>query len=75
MGELIQPLHLLIIFPMMLIFAAVVIVPFWMIFKKAGFSPLLSLLMVIPLVSVIVLFIVAFSEWKVAPTLPGTFSS
>jgi len=49
--------------PMMLVFAALIIVPFWFIFAKAGFSGWLSLLMVIPVVNVITLYIFAFSAW------------
>ncbi len=45
----------------------VAIIPYWMIFKKAGFSPWLSILMAIPLVNIIVLYVVALSEWKVVP--------
>jgi hypothetical protein len=50
-----------------LMFLAVVpigIIPFWQIFKKAGFAPALSLLIVIPLVNLIVLYVIAFSDWK-----------
>jgi hypothetical protein len=50
-----------------LIGAAIVIVPMWFIWKKAGFSPWLSLLFVLPLVNLIMLYVLAFSEWKVAP--------
>lgn len=50
-----------------LVGAAIVIVPLWFIWKKAGFSPWLSLLCVIPLVNLIMLYILAFSEWKVVP--------
>jgi hypothetical protein len=50
-----------------LIGAALVILPFWMIWKKAGFSPWLSILMLVPLVGVIMLYVLAFSEWKVVP--------
>lgn len=48
---------------MMLIMAALVIVPFWFIFSKAGYSKWLSLLMVVPLVNVIALYFLAFSQW------------
>lgn len=48
---------------MMLVMAAVVIVPFWFIFSKAGYSKWLSLLMVVPLVNVILLYYFAFSKW------------
>jgi ABC-type transport system involved in cytochrome c biogenesis permease subunit len=50
-----------------LIGAAIVIVPSWFIWKKAGFSPWFSLLTVLPLVNLIMLYVLAFSEWKVAP--------
>jgi hypothetical protein len=40
------------------------LIPYWKIFSKAGFAGALSLLMIIPLVNLIVLYVVAFSEWK-----------
>ena len=43
--------------------AAIVIVPFWKIYSKAGFSKWLSLLMIVPLINLIVLYVVAFSPW------------
>ena len=46
---------------------AIVIVPLWMICKKAGFSPWLSLLILIPLGGLILLYVLAFADWKVMP--------
>lgn len=46
---------------------AIAIIPYWFIWKKAGFSPWLSLLVVVPLVNLIMLYVLAFSEWKVVP--------
>ena len=46
---------------------AIVIVPFWFICKKAGFSPWLALLNIIPFGGLILMYILAFSEWKVVP--------
>lgn len=46
---------------------AIVIVPFWFICKKAGFSSWLSLLNIIPLGGLILMYVLAFSEWKVVP--------
>jgi len=47
---------------------AIVMVPCWFILKKAGFSPWLSLLCIIPSLSaVVLLYILAFSDWKVVP--------
>jgi uncharacterized membrane protein YhaH (DUF805 family) len=45
----------------------VVVIPYWKIFSKAGFSGWLSLLILFPLINLIVLYIVAFSEWKTIP--------
>ncbi len=41
---------------LMLIPIILIILPFWKIFSKAGFSGALSLLMLIPIVNIIVLF-------------------
>jgi hypothetical protein len=67
MGDMFQPWHLFVLFFFLPIFLLVTVVPYWMIFKKAGFAPALSFLMIIPLVNLIVLFVVAFAEWKVIP--------
>jgi hypothetical protein len=50
-----------------LIQAVIFIVPTWFISKKAGLSPWLSLLCLFPLTGVILLYILAFAEWKVIP--------
>jgi hypothetical protein len=41
------------------------IVPFWMIFKKAGYHPAVSLLIFVPLVNVILIYFLAFAPWPV----------
>ncbi len=46
---------------------AIIIIPFWQIFKKAGMGGALSLLMIIPLVNIIMVYVLAFSRWKVVP--------
>jgi hypothetical protein len=50
-----------------LVFLAIVIIPYWFICKKAGFSPWLSLLNVIPLGNLVLIYVLAFSDWKVIP--------
>jgi len=50
-----------------LIILAIVIIPFWQICKKAGFSPWLSLLNIIPLGNLILIYVLAFAQWKVMP--------
>ena len=58
---------------------AIIIIPLWQICKKAGLSAPLALLEIIPGIGhLIVLYVVAFSQWKVVPiaqhysTLPPT---
>ena len=50
-----------------LIGVVIVIIPMWFIWKKAGFSPWLSILSIIPAVNLIMLYVLAFTEWKVVP--------
>jgi hypothetical protein len=52
--------------------SASLIVPYWRIFSKAGFSGWLSLLMVVPLANFIVLYYVAFANWNVRQERAGT---
>jgi hypothetical protein len=52
----------------MVITIAIFMVPCWFICKKAGFSPWLSLLCIIPsLGTLVLLYVLAFAEWKVGP--------
>ena len=64
MGELFQPLHLLIIGFIFLAICPFKVPAYWMIFKKAGVEPALSLLTVIPGVQLVVLYYVALAEGK-----------
>jgi uncharacterized membrane protein YhaH (DUF805 family) len=51
-----------------LVAIAIVMVPCWFILKKAGFSPWLALLCLIPtLGTLVLLYVLAFAEWKVVP--------
>ncbi len=56
-------LEILLILFIAVIFASILLIPYWRIFGKAGFSPALSLLMIIPLVNLIMLYYLAFAEW------------
>jgi hypothetical protein len=47
----------------MLVLGLVLIVPFWQLFSKAGYSGWWSLLMIVPLVNLIALYVLAFSSW------------
>jgi hypothetical protein len=68
MGELFAPMHLVILLIIGGIWGIVFVVPFWQIFKKAGLPAPLSLLMVFPLVNLVMLYVLAFSTWKVVPS-------
>jgi len=46
------------------VFFILAVIPMWKIFSKAGFSGWLALLLFIPLVNLVVLYYVAFSNWK-----------
>jgi hypothetical protein len=62
LGDAFSPAHFLVLGVCFLF----VILPFWQIYKKAGFSPLLAFLMVVPGVNVVLLYILAFSRWPVS---------
>jgi len=47
-----------------IIVSVLVIIPFWKIFRKAGFNPLLSILLVVPLVNLGILYYIAFTPWR-----------
>ena len=51
-----------------LVTIAIVMIPCWFILKKAGFSPWLSMLCLIPsLGTLVLLYVLAFAEWKIVP--------
>jgi hypothetical protein len=59
-------------FPLILLFALVVvalyIIPLWKIAQKAGLAGPIALLAIIPGIGKLVaLYVIAFSEWRVAP--------
>ena len=47
------------------------VIPFWKIFRKAGFPPALSLLMPIPGVNLVLLYILAFADWPSLTKISG----
>ena len=51
-----------------LVAIAIVMIPCWIILKKAGFSPWLALLCILPtLGTLVLLYVLAFAQWKVVP--------
>jgi hypothetical protein len=57
-----------------MIVVIIMIIPFWFICKKAGFSPWLALLNLVPMGSLILLYVLAFAEWKTIPPSIATQS-
>ncbi|HVP58125.1 MAG TPA: hypothetical protein VMU02_08500 [bacterium] len=55
-------------FVWMLIVGIIMIIPFWKIFQKAGLTPALSILMIIPLINLVMIYYLAFTDW---PALRG----
>jgi heme/copper-type cytochrome/quinol oxidase subunit 2 len=74
--ELVRHIFMMLV-PIMIIFwivaVAIVMIPCWFILRKAGFTPWLALLCIIPsLGTLVLLYVLAFAEWKVVPALqPG----
>ena len=61
----IGPTELILIVIISFFSIAIVIVPYWKIYSKAGFSGWLSITMIIPLINVVMLFYLAFADWPV----------
>jgi len=47
----------------MLILGLILVIPFWQLFSKAGYSGWWSLLMLVPIVNILTLYVFAFSSW------------
>jgi hypothetical protein len=46
------------------------VVPFWRLFQRLGYSPFLSLLMLVPFVNLGLLYYIAFLDWPIEPGVP-----
>jgi hypothetical protein len=49
--------------PSWLILAVIAVVPFWRICKRVGYSPWLSLLILVPLGNLVFIYYLAFAQW------------
>ena len=47
----------------MLLFASAIVIPFWRICQRAGYPGWLGLLILIPVVNLLFLYFMAFSDW------------
>ena len=57
--------ELVVILFMGVIIGVFVVLPFWKIFSKAGFSGWWSLSQFVPILNIIALFYLAFAEWPI----------
>jgi hypothetical protein len=73
-AQMSHPAHLLaFLLPFFFVMIVIVFIPIWMICKKAGFSPWISLLIFIPLGNIILLYVLAFATWKVVPAPAASY--
>jgi cytochrome c biogenesis protein CcdA len=52
---------------LILVVLTAIFIPTWFICKKAGFSPWLAFITLIPVGHLILLYVLAFADWKVVP--------
>lgn len=48
---------------MMVVWAVVIVIPFFQLWKRTGHNGWISLLMLLPLVNLVMLYVLAFKEW------------
>jgi hypothetical protein len=48
-----------------LVLAALIILPFWKIFSKAGYPGALAIVMMLPGLNLVMMLFLAFSEWPI----------
>ena len=47
------------------VFSLVAMIPWFFIYKKAGYHPAMGCLMFVPIINLVMMFVLAFSEWPV----------
>lgn len=54
-----------------LVCVVLIVIPFWRIFRKAGFTPWLALFMCVPFLNILMMWFLAFVPWR-QPKHPST---
>ena len=49
----------------LLIYVAILVIPFYQLWKRTGHSGWISLLMLVPLVNLVMLYVLAFKAWPI----------
>ena len=52
---------------LMLIVGLIIVLPFWKIFKRTGLEPWLAILMILPVVNLVLVYYLAFTDWPGMP--------
>ena len=47
------------------VFSVLTMIPWFFIYKKAGYHPAMWCLMFVPIVNLVMMFVLAFSEWPI----------
>lgn len=50
---------------MIVVYMAIVVVPFYQIWKRTGHNGWIALLMLVPLVNIVMLYVIAFKQWPI----------
>jgi hypothetical protein len=53
----------------LLVGGTVIVIPLWKVFSKAGYPGALALGMILPLVNIVLLYFLGFSDWPVLKEL------
>jgi hypothetical protein len=59
---------------LLLVGGIIIILPLWKIFSKAGYPGALSLGMILPIVNIVLLYFLGFSDWPVLKQLKASGS-
>jgi len=52
---------------MIVVYIAILVVPFFQLWKRTGHSGWIALLMLIPVVNLVMLYVLAFKQWPAMP--------
>ncbi|WP_461306195.1 DUF805 domain-containing protein [Albidovulum sp.] len=52
---------------MLIVYAVLIVVPFFQLWKRTGHSGWIALLMVIPVINLVMLYVLAFKDWPALP--------
>jgi hypothetical protein len=61
--------------PFLLVGGIIIILPLWKVFSKAGYPGPLSLGMILPVVNIVLLYFLGFSDWPVLKELKALRTS